>query len=242
MSTATASRFTIGGKKATKGVVVGGRIPGAPLLPQVNLLPNSVRARRALQRTKLWLLVALGAVVILVLLGYVAAMLSARAAQEEVDAVQATTTRLQQEQTKYSEVPQVLAQIRGVESARDVATSTEVLWAAVLVEVLAALPEGAALMSFDTEVVNPLMAPTLPADPLTTPGIGAVTITHRSLTLPDTSAWVEALNEIPGLQDAQFTTASIAEEDGQVYYEVSTVLEVSPEKLANRFSESEEKE
>ena len=88
----------------------GGVIDGATALPQVNLLPSSVRARRALQRVKVWLVIGLGVVLIAALLAYVFAMLSASSAEDELDEVRAYTQRLLTEQAKYSEVPVILAQ------------------------------------------------------------------------------------------------------------------------------------
>src|SRR5690606_29737467 len=89
----------------------GGVIDGATALPQVNLLPASVRARRALQRIKVWLVIGLGVVLISALLAYVFAILSASSAEQKLDAVRAETQRLLTEQAKYAEVPVVLAQL-----------------------------------------------------------------------------------------------------------------------------------
>ena len=235
MSAAAPQRFADKRAKVTGGVTSNGSIPGAADLPQVNLLPNSVRAGRALLRTKLYLLVALGVVIIVALLAYVASMLSASSAQGELDVAQAEGVRLVQEQAKYSEVPQVKAQIAAVEGAQEIGMGSEVLWGEYLANLLVQLPIGSQVTSFGTAVMSPIEGPGMSADALTASGIGSVMITHRSPTIPDTSSWIDMLNTIPGFGDAQFTTASIAEEDGLVYYEVTTLVQVTADALSGRY-------
>ena len=235
MSTATPQRFAGKLGKVTGEASSHNSIPGAAELPQVNLLPDSVRAGRALLRTKLYLLIGFGIVLIVAILGYVASMLAASSAQEELEDAQADGVRLVQEQTKYAEVPQVKAEIDAALSAQQVGMGSEVLWGEYIAGLLLQLPPGSQLMTFDTAVMNPILAPGLPADALTSPGIGSLTITHRSVTMPDTSSWIDMLNAIPGFGNAQFTTASIAEEDGVVHYEVTTTVQVTADALSGRY-------
>lgn len=236
----TSQRFGDKKRGGSAGAVLpDGSIKGASALPQVNLLPDSVRSNRALRQTKLMLLAGLGAALIVAILGYVAAMLSAQSAQEDLEAAQDETTRLVQEQAKYAEVPQVMSEIQLTEQALAAGLSTDIDWAEAILQTLAILPPGSSLMSFDTNVMNPMLAPTVSADPLTTPGIGVVTLTHRSPTVPDTSTWLDAVGAIPGFVDARFTTQSIAEEDGEVYYEVLTTVSVTTDALTAVTAEGE---
>lgn len=235
MSTDTQPRFSVKKAKKAPGAASTGMIAGAPSLPQVNLLPVSVRAGRALQRVKVWLLLVLGAVLIVALLGYVASMLSVSSAQSELETVQAETLRLQQEQSTYSEVPQIKGQIANAELARTVGMGSEILWSDYLYAVLLQMPAGSQLTAFATTAMNPLEGPPVPADPLVVAGIASVAITHRSPTLPDTAAWIDMLNSIEGMHDAQVLTQTVGEEDGVVYYEVTSTVQLSVDALSGRF-------
>lgn len=242
MSTDTQPRFSVKKVKKTPGATSSGTISGAPGLPQVNLLPASVRAGRALQRVKVYLLLALGVVLIAALLGYVASMMAVSSAQSELEQVQAETTRLQQEQSKYSEVPQVKREIADTELARTIGMSSEVLWSDYVYEVLLQMPAGSQLTGFVTTAMNPLEGAPLPADPLVGPGIASVAITHRSLSLPDTAAWIDMLNGIEGMHDAQVLTQAVSEDEGIVYYEVSSTVQLSADALSGRFGPEGESE
>ncbi len=218
----------------------GGIIDGAALLPQVNLLPASVRAKRALQRVKVWLVIGLGVVLLVALLAYVFAMTSASSAEEELDDVRADTQRLLNEQAKYAEVPIVLGQIEAAKTAEMIGMGYEVLWAEHFIAAIAALPEDAQLGAMSTASITPLLAAPLPADPMVTPGLGTVSFTHRSPSVGDLSAWTKALEEVPGFADVQYTTAAITDDDGDVFYEVVTTAQVTQEALSGRFGAEEE--
>lgn len=248
MSTDTQPRFSVKRTKSTPKTsskpASGARvtITGAPELPQVNLLPASVRAGRALQRTKVYLLLVVGVVVIAAILGYVASMLAVSSAQSELEIVQAETTRLQQKQSTFSEVPQVKGQIADTEAARSVGMASEVAWSSYVSEILLQMPPGSVVTSIVTTAMSPLDPAPVPADPLVPGGVASVAISHRSPTLPDTAAWLDVLNGIGGLHDAQVSTQAISEEDGVVYYEVTTTVQVGADALTGRFGPEGESE
>lgn len=218
----------------------GGVIAGATALPQVNLLPSSVRARRVLQRVKVWLVIGLGVVLIVALLGYVVAMMSASDAEAELEGVRADTQRLLKEQAKYAEVPVVLNQIESAKAAELVGMGDEVLWKDYFMSALGSLPRDAKMTGMATVTRTPLMAAPMPSDALVSPGLGTVTLTHRSDTITDISAWTDALSEVPGFDDVFYTAASITDDDGDVFYEVVTTIQVTDEALSGRFGAEEE--
>ena len=57
-----------------------------------------------------------------------AAKLDENRAASDLASAQAATTRLQNEQKKYAEVPRVLDQLAATTTAREIGTSTEILW------------------------------------------------------------------------------------------------------------------
>lgn len=228
--------------RSGKTTARGGLIAGAPELPQVNLLPTLVRQRRALRRIKGWLLVGVGVVLVLLLGAYVMAMVMASTAEDELQTTQAETQRLLQEQAKYAEVPQVLGQIADATAAQTFGMGTEVLWSDYVLDVIDALPKKAKLTSFVNMTVSPIETAPLPTDQLLEVGIGTVTLAHRSPTVPDITEWLEALSKVEGFTDPHASVAQIAEDDGDVYYEVTTTVQVLPEALSGRYLEEGNKQ
>lgn len=203
--------------------------------PQVNLLPSEVTAGRRLQSIKKLLVLALMVVLLLVMLGYAGATWLAGRAAEDLATVQADTTRLQTEKQQYAEVPQTLSAIAAAESARQQAMATEILWPDYLEAMRAVTPTG---VSYETLAVN-AGSPSQPyvgtADGLNEVAIGQITFTARSLTLPDTAAWIDSIETVPGLANPWFSSATLSEEEGVVYYQVAATVDLLPTALSGRF-------
>ncbi len=47
---------------------------------------------------------------------------------------------------------------------------------------------------------------------------------------------MDALNAIPGFHDATFTTAAVREDNGKVFYETESTVQVDTQAFANRFA------
>lgn len=211
----------------------------ASLLPQVNLLPPEVVAKRSLTRVKRWL----GAVVALAVLvaagGVAFTMLLEREAAEELAFQQSETERLTLEQQQYAEVPAVIGELDRIKAAREVGMSTEVLLRDYVVAIAATAPPGITINSLTVTGATPYLANPLPSDALAAPSVGSITFTAESLTLPDTAGWMDALATIPGLGDPRFTDASVAEEEGVVFYKLSATVQLNEEAFAERFVNEE---
>ena len=52
----------------------------------------------------------------------------------------------------------------------------------------------------------------------------------------NTAAWLTALATVPGFQDAYFSTASITEVDGSIFYTVASSVQVNDSAFSNRFA------
>jgi len=204
-------------------------------LPQVNLLPPEIEEARGLRVVKRWLGISLVVVLVVIAGLYGWAVLAQQDAEGELALVQDETERLLQEQVRYAEVPVVLATLRNSEDALWLATSTEVLWAPYLRAIAASAPDDVSLDSLAYSGASPLEPPQGPMHPLQRPHVGTLTFTARSLTLPDTAAWVDALNAVPGFADAWFSDASVTEQEESVYYVVNASVQVTAEAWAQRF-------
>lgn len=208
---------------------------GAPALAQVNLLPPEVGQERHFRRTKgiLWAVLALS--VILVLAGFAAAMVEVRSTRDDLAQAQAETQRLQREQARYSEVPAVIGQLDTARTARELGTSTEILWADYLGSFASTLPPNVGLDSLSVTAATPLELAPVPGDSLQPVGPAVVTFDAISATVPDTAAWVDSLNAIEGLTDARVSVSALTEEGGFPHYTITVSVRVTSEALASRF-------
>ncbi|WP_250442755.1 PilN domain-containing protein [Actinotalea sp. C106] len=213
-------------------------VPGAPGLPQVNLLPPEVRAGRQLGRVKTWLGISVLIVILVAGMLFVWASFSATQAQNELTELQDTNQALLAEQAQYAEVPRVLGQLSETTEARELGMSTEVLWRPYLAAVAATAPAGVSFDTFGVNAATPTTPPTAPTDPLHAPNVGTLTFTARSLTLPDTADWIEQLAEVPGFTDPWLSSAQITDESG-VYYQLSGTVQITEDAYAQRFIDEE---
>ncbi|OZB47241.1 MAG: fimbrial assembly protein, partial [Cellulomonas sp. 14-74-6] len=178
--------------------------PTSRILPQVNLLPPEVRAARGLRQTKRWLAVSLILVLIVCVVAYGFALAARGLANAELGKAEAVTTRLQSEQTKYKEVPQVLGALDAATTARRLGMSTDVQWKSYIDAIAAVLPDGVSIEQFTATGASPSRGTVGAAVPSTgaleATGVGSIAFTARSLGVPNTAAWINALNAVPGFQ------------------------------------------
>lgn len=209
-------------------------------LPQVNLLPPEVRAARGLKVVKRWLGMTVVVALVLAagLVGW-AALQEKNASTQLADA-QAETARLMAEQAKYAEVPVVLGQLDAIKKARQIGMSTEVLWSPYLAAIAATAPEGVSIDLIQVATTTPMMEPSVPADPLEAPSAGTVTFTADSLTLPDTKAWLDGLETVPGFADAWFSDALITQVNDVTFYTVSATVQFDDTAYSGRFAPTAE--
>lgn len=208
------------GKPAGTSVLTGG-------LPQVNLLPPEVRAARGLQQTKRYLVMALVAtlVVCVAVVGW--SKIEKASADSSFQSAQDDTVRLQGEQKKYAEVPQVLGALSNTQTARGIGMSTDVDWQAYVGAITAVLPKDVSIETLTVSGATPMEAAKGAADdPLQPQSVGQITFTGRTETVPDTAAWIKALDSVPGFAGAWVSTTQVAEDDGGDYYAVASSVQL----------------
>ena len=208
---------------------------GGAVWPQVDLLPPEVREGRKLKATKRSLLFTVLGVVIVVTGAAAVAFISAAAASYELTTVQGDTATLLAEQTKYAEVPQVLGQISSAEAARQAGTSTEIIWKPYLEALRAVTPAGVSYDDLTVAAATPATGAPAATDVLAGASIGQIAFTARSTTLPDMSAWMDAVSSVSGLADPWFTSAALTDDNGAIYYKVSATVSIRDSALAHRF-------
>ena len=207
--------------------------------PQVDLLPPEVRQGRKLGQTKRLLVLGVLVVLLIGALGWVYSFKTLKDAQQELADAQARTEQLTAEQATYAEVPQIQSELARTQNALQLGTSTEILWKPYLEALRAVTPAG---VSYDTMQVTLTTDPSqsVSTDPLQAPSIGRIQITGRATTLPDLSAWMDAVRTIPGLADPWFTQAAITDDNGNVYYQITGSVQIADTALAHRFASAEE--
>jgi Tfp pilus assembly protein PilN len=219
-----------------------GKRPG-PLavgLPQVNLLPPEVRAARGVKTVKRWLLVALIGVVVLIIGSFVAAIVALAVATADLEQVQAETAALKAEEATYAEVPLVLNALESSKEARELGMSTEVQWKPYFDAITGVLPEGVTITTITLSgAATPTVAPSLPASPLLGQAVGQIDFVVETSVVPDTAAWIDALNSIPGFADAWVTSAAIQDEEGGTHYAVESSVQLTELAYAKRFAVTE---
>lgn len=220
-------------------------VPGSPSVPQVNLLPPEIRASRSLAKIKQLLLLVLVVVIGVGVLGYFWSLTQVEAAENELAREEAESTRLLNAQKEFSEVPQVLGELDRATQARLLGTSTEILWAPFLTNLITTAPRGVAFEEVIFTGATPMFPATLSSNPLHRGEyVGTMTFTGRSLQVPDTAAWIESLETVPEFTDVFVSSMEITERDENgsliAYYEVLGTIQVTTDALANRFVEEPE--
>ena len=217
-------------KKGTQTVLGG--------LPQVNLLPPEVRAARGLRNLKRWLALALVAVLVLCLGVFALAKLSKSSADSELAQAQAETRRLQTEEQKYAEVPRVLGALQNATTARSLGMATDIAWSSYYAAVTAVLPTNVSIDSLvvTTQAASGAATVGAAANPLQVASVGQIQFTGRSTTVPNTAAWLDALNGVPGFANAWASSAAITQSQNKTtYYNVSVTVQVTSSAYTHRF-------
>ncbi len=219
------------------GITVGGSSASAPLAlgahPSVDLLPPEVRlgrksrgARRSVVALAVLLIVGVAA-------GGAWAKMQAITAEVTLAAEQARTQGLIDRQAEFGGVMAVQAEIDERLAAREVITSTEIDWQAVIAAVRSTLPADATVTSVSVDGASPMEAYVQPTVPLQGARVATVSFTVRSplfLSVPDIE---DGLAGVLGFVDVQVPSSTIDPTDG--VFETSFVIHLSEEAYAGRY-------
>ncbi len=212
---------------------------GPVVLPQVNLLPPEIRAKRSLSRVKRLLAASLVLVLVLLAGGYALAVMDNSAADDELAEAQAETARLQAQESTYGDVPAVLNAVTSTQDARTFAMASEIRWKSYLDAITAVLPAGVSIDQFT--LTGPASSTTATSvASAVDQGIGTIAFEGRSKTVPDTAAWLDALASVTGFQNPWVSTVTVTEEDGSTYYSISSTVQLTTDSFALRFVPTEE--
>ncbi len=190
-------------------------------LPQVNLLPENVRAVQRLREVRGWFGLAVLVALVLVVGGWLIGTLVVGAAQDELVAEQDRTGQLLAEKQQYAEVTPVLTEIQRMGAATVVASGGEVLWSDYVGAVAAVLPPEVALKTLVT-AADPSVEGE--GDPLVTPGVVQLTFTGTSAAPVDVASLLDALDSVRGFDDPRVSVVQRNDESG---YDVTGTVQVT---------------
>ena len=202
---------------------------GIPLLPQVNLLPPEVRAKRAAGHARRWMLLALVVALGVSGLAYAYALMEANTASKELATAEAETAALLEEQASLAHVPRVLQEWDNVVRAQNYAMVGEILWTPYLRALTAVMPAEVGVGVISIESVRPAGTVTMAENALAAPGVAQIHMQGSAVLMPHTADWMDALDTVPGIRDVYYYQQPIEQKDGLVYYnwEVTAVVDAS---------------
>jgi Tfp pilus assembly protein PilN len=209
-------------------------------VPKVDLLPPELKEAREWRRARgrALILVLLGALVMLTAVA--AATWWAQLNTAARDAAQARTDELLAMQSEFVEVNQVQGAIRSAEDALAQASTTDILWRDLLVDLQRTLPAGTRITTLTIESSSPTAALALPTDPLRAERVASVTFTAVSASVPDVVSWTRAVLDVPGVVYAA-PRSTIADESLSTFT-VEMSVDVDGERLRNQPEAAEDAE
>ncbi|HWJ84336.1 MAG TPA: fimbrial assembly protein, partial [Cellulomonas sp.] len=114
--------------------------------------------------------------------------------------------------------------------------STDVDWQTAIDQIAAVLPDTVSIDNYVVSGANPMTAPAAPSNPLQGESVGQIAFTLRAAEVVDTAPWIDAMNSLPGFQDAWFSAAGLASDDSGAYYAIQGTVQFTQDRYTNRFS------
>lgn len=205
-------------------------------VPRVELLPPAVREREKAQQTKRLVGLSIVLALAVVAAGYSLGYLRLVTAQNELLAAQNRTQELLLEQQQYAEASAAAGQVRIVEDARSLVSSTEIAWDGVMAQVAAALPGGSTIVDATMTGTAPWASAPLVESPLRALYVAKVDLTVSLPSLPDAAELQRSLSAVTGYADSAISSVSRGEGGG---YTAVINLTLTAEAYSGRFVDEE---
>ena len=177
--------------------------------PRVDLLPPEVRDARRARAAQRGVFGSLAVVVLLSALAAGQAFLGTVQSAAELASAQETSRSLLSGQSAYASITGLQARVAAGTRAEAAAGANWIDWRAYVADVVAALPPGARLTSFDSGATaagaSPAAAGAQPAAALGAAPTGTVvtlTLTASVADLGAVQSWISDLSTLPGYLDA----------------------------------------
>ena len=188
-----------------------------------DLTPPELSAARNLHVLRKRLGIALVAVLLLCVVGYVWASRQASAADDQLAASQATTARLNAQNNKYSKVVELQSTTDSVTNQISALMATDVDVATVVERVEGAAPKGTTFTSFALTLSGGGSAGTTGVVG-TEPLIGTLTLAGSSNQMVDVATYVTALGRLSGVVNVIPATNSATKAGGRATWSITAQL------------------
>lgn len=200
---------------------------------RVDLLPPEVHAERRAKVVRRRLVLGVLLTLALVAGGTAAASLDALQAQAQLSADQVKGQALLLQQQKYVEVRKVQTEVKLIQAAEQVGTSTEIDWRKYLIAVQSTLPANVTIDTVKIDSATPLAPYAQSTVPLQGVRVATLSFTAKSATLPQVPAWLDALTTLPGFADA---SPGLVTRDRGGAYSVNITMHIDQRAFTNRFA------
>ena len=210
-------------------IVVGGE-------PRIDFLPTETKKRKENRRQRRSFVALVIVVALACAVGYVFTAQLAVSGQVALDKERLLTKDLISQQGEYSEAASAVNTLRTIGSAQIVGSAPEILWADYLKKVQAALPAGAAFVSYSVDGLSSLE--TLPEIKvlLQQPRVATITFVFSTPTIQVADAVLVSLEGRPFYADSTISVIDWDEE--HLYYAVSATLNITAESFAYRYMDA----
>ncbi|KAB1661598.1 hypothetical protein F8O07_06750 [Pseudoclavibacter sp. CFCC 13796] len=186
-----------------------------------NLLPNEVSAKKSLSKAAAVSVATVAASVLV--FGAVLGVTGGRAAtaQDQLDSATSQNTQLSAEYQQVADAEQTARRVSLLNTDRTAATAVESDWSDIFTRMNAVTPAGMDISAF---TINSFGSSGSAAD---SGGDGlSVAVSTTSSTLPDLTAWLNALKSNPDVVSAKVTSSERNQTTGQ--YQTSVTVALTP--------------
>jgi hypothetical protein len=146
----------------------------------------------------------------------------------------ATTLTLIEQQAEYRIATDTAAMVDQTSELQLFATTYEIDWSTLVLEIQSYLPKGGRIMNLDATNQTPWETSLEIEDPLRTPRIAIIDFTIRTASIEEATAVVESLPQIEGFADAVIVSVAVGV-DGKVTTEIALTL--ATDAVSGRFLE-----
>lgn len=195
--------------------------------PRVNLLPPEIGEARRFKALQVGLAGAMLGVVAVCGAAYAITAGHVAEASDSLVAEEARTPALQAAQSRYAEVPAVLAQVTTAEQMQQAATAYDIAWYSYLDQVAVKAPQDITLTQLTFTVVPPaeqVADAAASTDPSAVSGVGTVQIIGEAPSQSAVATWLEQLGTVPGFAAPALTGTTLAQDTGIVTFTTTATV------------------
>jgi Tfp pilus assembly protein PilN len=206
---------------------------------RVNLLPPEIEQARRLRHTQAGLAAGLAAVALVAGGVYALQVHQTNQAADDLAATKAQTTKLQDEQAQYADVPRTIAAIDAAETARSTAMAKDVEWFRTLNNFALTLPTNVwftgLTLSVSGAAPTAATASATPTAGAATGPVGIVTVQGTAFDHPDVATWLDVLARQPGMADAYFSSSARAKIGKKNVVTFTSTADITADALSHRY-------